>query len=620
MNYFKNLVLASVLTAPVVAKADLYFMSEVGGVKRIVRAHDDGSNQAFVTPAGVWSLYPDVSADGKLFAVAQGESETKLKIVLEDAKTGQRKIFDSGLEGMHLHPDLSGDGRYLAFSGPDAVSGKQQIFIVDLSSKEQRPTRLEVDADCYFPTLSSDGNTLVYQRNITTRQREIVEVDLFSRHSKIISSSEVSLNMAPALSFDDRYVAYTSQRDGNWDVYIYDRLTSVTKRATSNTAMDFAPNFSADGSLVFASNRKENFGLYKIPAALVGSENAQETLVTETAGGDLYAPVYTGSRNYQQTLHTPILAPARSSFGVTTVNDRVYIVGGHQGKEHTYPESSFLGSVEYYDLKTKAWKKAAPRNKPSHGFEVVTYGKYIYAFGGFAYSPDHKPRWRSLDEIERYDTEQDKWEIIGHMPRKRSSYVIGEANGKAYLIGGWDSTPKHENDLEGVFHRKIDVFDFATETMTELDVDLPNPLRRAFTAVSRDNKIFLIGGLGQGASHFELLDRVTEFNPADKSWKEHPTLPFATFAPAAAFMGDDLYVFGGMFKTAPKDYVYVNHVYRLPAGQQSWQNTGRYLHEPKGFARVVNTSDNEVLILGGHQYFQDGSDAPVPTVESFQVK
>src|SRR5690606_27595830 len=119
---------------------------------------------------------------------------------------------------------------------------------------------------------------------------------------------------------------------------------------------------------------------------------------------------------------------------------------------------------------------------PCHGFELAAHGKWLYAFGGFAYSADHKPAWKSLDVVERYDTVEDRWELVGRMPRRRSSNVVVTLDRKAYLIGGWDSTPKKENDYEGHFHREIDVFDFESNTFTTLPQGIPDPLRRAFSA------------------------------------------------------------------------------------------------------------------------------------------
>jgi hypothetical protein len=282
--------------------------------------------------------------------------------------------------------------------------------------------------------------------------------------------------------------------------------------------------------------------------------------------------------------------------------------------------------VEYYDTKDGKWHAAASRTVKAHGYTVAAYGKYLYAFGGFAYSDAHSPKWKSLDVIERYDTEADTWTVVGSLPRPRSSNIIGIVNDKAYLIGGWDSTPKSPGDMDGIFHREIDMFDLRTEQASETGFTIPDPLRRAFSSVTRGDEIILVGGIGEGASHFELLDYVTSFNPKTNTWKELPRLPFATFAPAAGLMGDKLFMFGGMlnitkddlrFGGEDGDYRYINHVFEHKLGTDHWQHSGRYLKDSKGFSMVVELEDKSLGVLGGHSY-DNGQDAPVPTFENFK--
>ncbi len=338
-------------------------------------------------------------------------------------------------------------------------------------------------------------------------------------------------------------------------------------------------------------------------------------MIAEASEADLYAPTSTGTLDYAQSLLPGLPNPARSSFGAIEHQGRIYVAGGHQGPEHTYPPESFLGKLEWYDLNTGQWQEGASRHVPAHGFELVAHGDYLYAFGGFAFSAEHQPGWRSLDVIERYSIRENRWEIIGTMPRRRSSNVAVQVGTKVYLIGGWDSTPKHVDDFEGKFHREIDVFDLETEVMTETPHVLPDPLRRAFTGLERDGKILLLGGLGIGSTHFELLDVVTEFDPATGAWRELPRLPFATFAPAAGILDGEIFVFGGMFRHSQWDFSYVNHIFSLPRSGQAWLHTGRYLHETKGFAMVVNIDASTLGILGGHSY--ENGDAPVATFETF---
>lgn len=628
-----SILLSVLLSFSTFASEKIVYMKIENDERQIAIANSDGSQERLITTNSKWHLYPDISADGKQVVYVEGEDGRNLNLIIQNLESGLTEVWNMK-PGFYIQPKFSKNGRYLVFSGPLGKQDSSRVGIIDLDkAREQsvvdnivteterrvqyqvRPEVLAEEHASYFPNMSSDGSFLIYQRTKVTDGQKNREIVLVDRHSG--KSEKIIDGMAPALSFDDRWIAFTSQKTGDWEIYVYDRHTKAEYRVTQTLGNDFAPTFNRHGDVVFASERSGDFQIYKVAKSdwMKNQENAQPLIIGSTS---FYTPRLSGETAYRQMQATPFLSPAVSSFGSIKHDDKVYIVGGHQGAEHTYPPESFSNRVMVYDLKTKEWKYVASRNYKAHGFSLAVSGKYIYAFGGFAYSANHKPRWKSLDIIERYDTEKDVWEVVGKLPRRRSSNVVVTVGKKVYLIGGWDSTPKFENDYDGTFHRAIDVFDLETETAYESEkLSLPDPLRRAFTGVEFNQNIYLIGGLGVGATHFELLDNVTKLNPVTGESTELPRLPFATFAPAAGFLGTSLYVFGGMFKTGEMSYEYVSHIYGHRIGSDKWFNTGRFLNESKGFSQVVPLSRSTLMILGGHSY-EDGKDEPVTTVEIFQ--
>jgi len=597
----------------------VYMVEAVGGEKQIAISNSDGTESYHLTSGSLWHLYPDIDSSGQWVAYVEGEGESetgpKLNIVTLNLRTNEKIQWTSG-DGMYLHPNFSGDGRFLAFSGPVGEGGVQRVAIIDLKRQKRDFKLITSDFPSYFPGLSSDGSFVVFQRTKSSKNKDIVLVDLASGSKEVFTDPD-GLSMAPALSFDDQLIAYTSKVEENWDIYVKDRRSKKVIRVTTHPSRDFAPTFRPNGSLVFASDRSGHFELYEVD--LRDSQRGEFAVQQIVQGADsYYSPSVSGSEQVLQEKKAEILPPSRSSFGAVRVGERIYISGGHQGAEHTYPPESFLDRLEYFDLNSNRWVTAAPRSVPCHGFGLATKGKFIYAFGGFAYSKHHKPAWKSLDIVERYDTENDTWKVVAKLPRRRSSNVVAQLGDKVYLIGGWDATPKFEGDYDGTFHREIDVFDLATETVSVEQDLLPKPLRRAFSGVVLGEEIILLGGLGKGATHFNLIDDVTSWNPRTKKWNEFPRLPFATFAPAAGTIRGEIFVFGGMFKTGEWSYEYVNHIFSLKKAKKSWLHTGRYLSETKAFSQVVPIDSGKLAVLGGHSY--EGGDAPVPTFETFEVK
>lgn len=600
---------------------EMVFMREFGNEKHIMLQDKKGVVTA-LTSGPLMHLYPDISSDGKSVVYVEGtisdQGVQDLEIVIKNLVTNKSEKWQSNLKGLVLHPKFSKNGQLIFFSAPGP---KNTIYYFEpnkfRAAQEKRnknnvgiftftATALDNSEESYFPRPSSDGNFVVYQRNSKTTGREVVLFDRVENTKTVIDAG-----MSPSLSFDERYIAYTSKKAGSWDIYQYDRILKTTTRLTTDdTADEMAPTYKANNDLVFASSITGNFQLYHL------KPNNQWQRLVSIDNTDDYAPQFSGESQFSQGTLAPFMAPMRSSFGTIFHDGLLYMCGGHQGAEHTYPKESFTDNFNVYNPATNTWKALAPRLHKAHGFQLAAYGKYIYAFGGFAYSEDHTPGWKSLDVIERYDTTTDQWTVVGKLTAPRSSNVSAVIDDKVYLIGGWNSTPKFPKDYDGTFLSHIDVFDLKTEKVSVAPFGMPKPLRRAFTGLSYNGKIVLVGGLGEGASHFELISKITLLDPVTGEVTELPELPFATFAPAAEVIGNELFVFGGMFKTGEMNYEYVSHIYGFNFDKGQWRHTGRYLKETKGFSQVFKLDENTVGILGGHRYYMD-EDKPVNTFEVF---
>lgn len=584
-----------------------------------IQLHIDGQPELTINDSTnkMWAIYPDISPDGNEFIYSEGENQNDLHLTYINKNKNLTQRFNLSEKGMLLHPKFSKNGKWIFYSAP-GPKGKNTIYFFDRASEVMRQGEnllefslsnaqaLSEDDEAYFPRPSSDGNFVIYQRN-EGGKKEIIFFDRIEKKKKVLAEG-----MSPALSFDEKLIAFTNKKEGNWNIYTVDRSSGVITQVTNDLKDEMAPTFMPDNSIAFASNKSGNYKIYK----LENQTWVKVELADDSANADYYSPQFSGQTHYKQDEKAPFIGSPRSSFGTISHEGKVYMAGGHQGAEHTYPPESFSDAFMAYDVESNTWTNLSPRPAKAHGYQLAAYKQYIYAFGGFTYSPNHKPKWSSLKRIDRYDIKNNKWETIGELKSPRSSNVAVTIGDKVYLVGGWDSTPKFNNDLNGTFLDTIEIFDFKTEQVQLADYKMPLPLRRALTGVELKGQIVLVGGLGVGASHFELLTNVTAINPIDGSSYEMKPLPFATFAPAAEILNGELLVFGGMFKTGEMDYEYVSHIYSMKLDNNEWSHTGRYLKETKGFSQVFHVNHNTLGILGGHRYFE-GMDSPVNTFETF---
>ena len=597
--------------------ADFVYMKEDAQGKSVqIQGLNQGPATLNDSANGMWAIYPDISPDGNEFVFCEGKAHDDLHLTYFNKKKNLTQRFNLPEKGMLLHPKFSKNGRWIYYSAP-GPKGKNTVYYFDREAEVKRQGRdlthyslekaqaLSADEESYFPRPSSDGNFVVYQRN-SPGKKEIVFFDRLENKKTVLAEG-----MSPALSFDERLIAFTSKKEGNWNVYTIDRFTMEVKQITNHPKDEMAPTFMPDNSMVFASNKSGHYRIFR----LENEKWLQIVAAGESSEVDFYSPQFAGDQSYRQAENAPFTGNPRSSFGTVSHEGKVYMAGGHQGAEHTYPPESFSDQFIVFDISENKWSELAPRPAKAHGYQLAAKGNYIYAFGGFAYSENHKPKWKSLDQIDRYDIKNNKWETIARLSVPRSSNVAITIDEKVYLVGGWNSTPKFENDFDGKFLDVIEVFDLRTEKLEIASYKMPLPLRRALTGVEFKGKILLVGGIGEGASHFDLLNSVTAINPADGSSQNLPPLPFATFAPAAGKLKDELLVFGGMFKTGPMNYEYVSHIYSLNLKSMQWRHTGRYLQETKGFSQIFPLDSGTLGILGGHHYFE-GMDSPVSTFET----
>jgi hypothetical protein len=90
-------------------------------------------------------------------------------------------------------------------------------------------------------------------------------------------------DQSPAWSPDGSRIAFASDRDGDWNIYVMNADGSAPKRVTRSPGVDRNPSWSPDGKrLAFESNRNGDFDI-----CVVGRGGAGERVLVERSGNDL---------------------------------------------------------------------------------------------------------------------------------------------------------------------------------------------------------------------------------------------------------------------------------------------------------------------------------------------
>jgi Tol biopolymer transport system component len=132
----------------------------------------------------------------------------------------------------------------------------------------------------------------------------------------------------PAISPDGRWVAFESNRDGHLAVWIAPLAFDATPcRLTRDTATEGHPTWTADGAIVFESNREGTFDLYRVrrggtPERLTHGEGNEVTPSVARDGTIYYTAIgrdesHLEARAPDGTIEKVTIGPADSSPAVS---------------------------------------------------------------------------------------------------------------------------------------------------------------------------------------------------------------------------------------------------------------------------------------------------------------
>ncbi len=285
---------------------------DTNGVRDIFR-HDRSTGvtiRVSVDSAGIEggdrSESPAISADGRFVYfyswarnLVPGDTNSSTDVFRHDCQTGQTirlSVNASGVEGNGSSdsPSVSADGQLIAFSSfasnldPGGSLGKQ-IFVRDLQSGQTSlvstdSSGVQGNAGSFIPSISGDGRYVAFYSWATNLVPGDTNgsVDVFV-HDRLtgqttrasVDSSGIqgdSFSVAPALSADGRYVAFHSAADnlvpgdtnGVQDVFVHDQQTGQTTRVSVNSSgveaddLSFLPAISGDGQNVVFSSYASN--------------------------------------------------------------------------------------------------------------------------------------------------------------------------------------------------------------------------------------------------------------------------------------------------------------------------------------------------------------------------
>jgi Tol biopolymer transport system component len=214
-----------------------------------------------------WGGIPSWSPDGRYMAyVTGGRANQDIFVMNANGSHTRNLTADSPHD---LSPTWSPDSRYIAFES--LRDGNWEIYLLDrCETCNAAPRNLTRNAALdTSPSWSPDGTRIAF---LSTRDGEseiyVMDADGANLH-RLTRSSRTDLQ-PPVWSPDGKHIAFSSLRPGNWDIYIMDAVcddpiiceTSV-QNLSLHPSQDSGAAWSPDGRwIAFTSRRDGNFEIY----------------------------------------------------------------------------------------------------------------------------------------------------------------------------------------------------------------------------------------------------------------------------------------------------------------------------------------------------------------------
>ena len=213
-------------------------------------------------------------------------SKNSKKLAFISDRDGNREIYTADLEWLDGHtkwnlnnlfnatnskendwtPVFSPIENKIAFSTYFPENDNYDIFIMDSDGKNKE-NLTKTDGYEQYPQFSPDGSFIIYQ-GWHKGKMDILFTNLLDKNKINLTrnySSHDIISHGNSFSPDGQTIVFTSERDGNRNIYTMNANGDSQFRVTSNEAHDYEPVFSPDGkTIIFTSERDGNKEIYVI--------------------------------------------------------------------------------------------------------------------------------------------------------------------------------------------------------------------------------------------------------------------------------------------------------------------------------------------------------------------
>lgn len=193
------------------------FVRALDGNSEVYAVNADGSNEVRLTFAPGINMSPSWSADGRIFFTSNRDGKRELYAMNADG-SGVTRFTTIGARSS----DWSPDGSKIVFVSENLEIGKTQhplqLFVADAGGGNVRLVNGDTPAT-FSPRWSADSASIIFAVDRLGVVANIFQVDLDGRNYRRLTAGP-KMDLHPSVSPDGSKLAFESNRDGNYEIYV----------------------------------------------------------------------------------------------------------------------------------------------------------------------------------------------------------------------------------------------------------------------------------------------------------------------------------------------------------------------------------------------------------------
>ncbi|MCE2393631.1 PD40 domain-containing protein [Candidatus Poribacteria bacterium] len=196
----------------------------------------DGKNLVQLTSQDNPDYLPNYSPDGQKI-VFTGERDGNADIYVIDAN-GRNRTQLTNDEHRNWYASYSPDGKYIVCSSDR--NGIEDIWIMENDGSNKKKLTSNDNKTAHGPAFSPDGKTILFMSDIQSKFGEKMQIWTMDVNGKNLTclTSRDAYHSGVDYSPDGRHIAYKSNWDGFWNIYVMDADGSNIVQVTHETGED----------------------------------------------------------------------------------------------------------------------------------------------------------------------------------------------------------------------------------------------------------------------------------------------------------------------------------------------------------------------------------------------